>query len=321
MRPGPIGRRSQSRRASVIDGCAAFLVAVALVGGGMLGSCAPEADPTAAAREVGSVGLAVRLSQDVDLTRVDFEISGNGITPVSGRIDVANAAAIPSQFHGGLPAGNGYLVRLTATSTDGRITCVGSAGFDVVPGAATSVNVILQCRAAPPDAGTVVVVGGVNNCPSFTSIVVSPASVPLGGNIAVAAVAVDIDSGDTVSFAWIATAGSFANASAAQTTFACSDSGSQTLTVTVSDGRCSDGVDVGVACVPPRCGNGVIDSVEECDPPNGNTCDSSCQRIPICGDGITEKTEQCDPPNGTTCDANCKTISAGGTGEDGGSTG
>jgi hypothetical protein len=71
------------------------------------------------------------------------------------------------------------------------------------------------------------------------------------------------------------------------------------------------------ACAPPDdvgavCGNGIVEEGEQCEPPNGITCDESCQAItsepPVCGNGIVEEGEQCEPPNGTTCDESCQTI-------------
>lgn len=63
----------------------------------------------------------------------------------------------------------------------------------------------------------------------------------------------------------------------------------------------------GLEC-PPLCGNGVLDPEEDCDPPNGVTCDASCQRIPTCGDGIVDTAlgEQCDPPDGVSCNGSCQ---------------
>ncbi len=58
----------------------------------------------------------------------------------------------------------------------------------------------------------------------------------------------------------------------------------------------------------PTCGDGFVDPGEECDPPNGTTCDANCQRIPVCGDGFVDGSEECDPPNGTTCDESCQRI-------------
>jgi hypothetical protein len=77
----------------------------------------------------------------------------------------------------------------------------------------------------------------------------------------------------------------------------------------------------GNACVPQPnpdavCGNGIVEQGEQCDPPNGTTCDQSCQSITpvpvpaVCGNGIVEEGEECDPPDGTTCDESCQEISA-----------
>jgi len=63
---------------------------------------------------------------------------------------------------------------------------------------------------------------------------------------------------------------------------------------------------VGPAGAPSVCGNGVIQAGEECDPPNGITCDDNCARLPHCGDGILDPGEECDPPNGITCDGLCQ---------------
>jgi hypothetical protein len=62
------------------------------------------------------------------------------------------------------------------------------------------------------------------------------------------------------------------------------------------------------ACPVEKCGNGLVEAGEQCDPPNGTTCDSTCRRIAMCGNSIVEPGEQCDPPNGTTCDSTCKFI-------------
>lgn len=58
----------------------------------------------------------------------------------------------------------------------------------------------------------------------------------------------------------------------------------------------------------PVCGNGAVESGEDCEPPNTSTCDANCQTIAVCGNSIVEAGEQCDPPGTATCDANCQTI-------------
>ena len=68
---------------------------------------------------------------------------------------------------------------------------------------------------------------------------------------------------------------------------------------TVGD-LCLDGV-----CEPggSTCGDGDVDGIcgEQCDPPNGITCDDNCQVIAVCGDGVVEGGEQCDPPSAEIC--------------------
>lgn len=48
------------------------------------------------------------------------------------------------------------------------------------------------------------------------------------------------------------------------------------------DGGTPDGGDDGAFCpeVTAECGNGVVEPGESCDPPDGETCDDDCQRIP-----------------------------------------
>src|SRR5262249_23701270 len=61
----------------------------------------------------------------------------------------------------------------------------------------------------------------------------------------------------------------------------------------------------------PRCGNGIIDSGEQCDDgntTNGDGCENNCTR-PSCGNGIVDQGEECDDHNnvnGDGCEANCR---------------
>jgi hypothetical protein len=63
-------------------------------------------------------------------------------------------------------------------------------------------------------------------------------------------------------------------------------------------------------CGEATCGNHVVDPGEQCDPPDGMTCDATCHAVAAatCGDCVVGAGEQCDPPNGTTCDPMCQTI-------------
>jgi hypothetical protein len=162
---------------------------------------------------------------------------------------------------------------------------------------------------APKTTGSVGVTGTLNNCPTLTSYTAAPLAISTGGVITVGATASDLDAGDMLTFAWTATGGSFVAAGSASTGFNCTTPGAQTLTITVSDGHCTDSATIPVTCVALSCGNGHLDPGEQCDPPSvANHCDANCQTIPVCGNSVVEKGEQCDPPNGTTCSTACQGI-------------
>lgn len=63
----------------------------------------------------------------------------------------------------------------------------------------------------------------------------------------------------------------------------------------------------------PRCGNGIVEAAtgEQCEPPNGTSCNANCRSIqapgPSCGNNTIEPAagEECEPPNTSECDANC----------------
>jgi cysteine-rich repeat protein len=288
---------------------ALFLAAATLLAGAVGASCNSKRD-TASSHDVGSVSLALRLSSGVNVDKVDYKISGNGITPITGSVTVSDPGATVSILVNGIPAGTGYTVELSAVSTDGKTTCAGSAKFDVIAGKTTAVTVALQCRAGA-NTGSVSISGTFNNCPAVTSLSAAPLTVSVGGVIAVSAAGADLDAMDTVTFAWSATGGSFASATSASTSYTCSVGGKQTLTVKVSDGKCDDSGTVEVNCVALLCGNGTLDAGEECDDGNtraGDGCSDACTIEPICGNSKLERGEECDPPDGTTCDAACKKI-------------
>ncbi len=59
------------------------------------------------------------------------------------------------------------------------------------------------------------------------------------------------------------------------------------------------------------CGDGAVEPGEDCDPPNGTTCDSQCHAIPIvCGNGIVQPGETCEYPGTYLCQ-NCQLTTCG----------
>src|SRR4051812_8520512 len=109
------------------------------------GCSAADTSPTPAAVDepVGSVGLALQVA-GVTLNSVSYTIIGSAFNK-SGTIAVTNSTRI-SPVIGGIPAGNGYSISLTASDlTSSSISCAGSASFNVTAGATTATQVALQC--------------------------------------------------------------------------------------------------------------------------------------------------------------------------------
>jgi hypothetical protein len=141
----------------------------------------------------------------------------------------------------GLPAAVGDRVSMDAT-TGSAVHCKGTSNpFNIVAGQTNPVNVNLDCDSSRADGGTgSIVVTGVlvsgDNCPALSAWTLSPQSAAAnGGKIDVAVAASDADSGDTLSYAWSATAGTFVGTSLATTQYTCAAAGDQTLSVVISD--------------------------------------------------------------------------------------
>ncbi len=62
-------------------------------------------------------------------------------------------------------------------------------------------------------------------------------------------------------------------------------------------------------CVP-RCGNGVVDALEACDPDEDpDECLQDCTLLPgVCGDGVVFRDEDCEPPDTATCSPDCLAV-------------
>ena len=84
------------------------------------------------ASQIGSLGLNLNAAPGVTINAVTYSITGNGFTK-TGTIDVSGAPTISATI-GGIPAGKGYTITLTATSAEGNTTFTGSAKFDVTAG-------------------------------------------------------------------------------------------------------------------------------------------------------------------------------------------
>jgi hypothetical protein len=246
---------------------------------GILGlvSFACARPPSSHPGDIGDVVLALTLPGGGIVNAVSYTITGNGISPITGTIDVsAPGTTAPTTLVSGLAAGS-YSVAMMASSSDGQ-TCSGSAPFTVVAGQTALASVLLQCTRTNTR-GSVAITGRIDQCPLITSISATSLQAPLGGAINIGVVVSDLD-GDSVSYSWSASPsglGSF-GAQAANTTFTCLAVGNPQLSIAVTDGICGDSL---TNAIPIHCvgagstdggGNGGSDAGASCQPilNNGN---------------------------------------------------
>ena len=226
----------------------AILLGMAVTATTVVGCSSQSSKPGSSESEhIGDLGLELSLGGGISVSTVSYSITGPH--SYSGTINVADSSTL-SAVIGGILAGNGYVLTLTATSVDGTTTCAGtSAPFNVTARTTTAVAVHLQCN-RPRNFGSVLVNGQVNACPVIESVSASPAQ---GNTIAVASTASDTDNGPSaLSYAWTTSQGSLSSANTASTVLSCASAGTATLTLTVSDGdtgaNCPDVFTLTVTC-------------------------------------------------------------------------
>src|SRR5450631_239717 len=190
----------------------------------------------------GHIEVAFALPGGVIISSVAWKLlSSASVVLASGTVNTSDPKATPS-IDVSVPTGMNDTVTMTTTTNQG-VACSGtSSPFNVTSGAPVPVPVTITCGNVTTDGGTpgsIIITGTVvagDNCPVLSSWQTSPqATSSSGGQIDVLVAASDADTGDTLSFAWSATAGSFLAASSATTKYVCAAAGSQTLTVAISD--------------------------------------------------------------------------------------
>ena len=148
----------------------------------------------------GSIALGLKLSTGAEIATVSYRISGNGLIPLTGTIDVS-VFSMATTVVSAIPAGKGYLAELSAVSSDTKTTCAGQATFDIVAGQTAEAKVGLQCHGPGDGNGGVSVTGTFDNCPMLTSYMTDRTSAPVGGTVKLRAYGYDPD-GDPKTFAW-----------------------------------------------------------------------------------------------------------------------
>jgi hypothetical protein len=225
---------------------------------------------------VGKVGMQLTLPSGVQLDAVHWAITGpNGApTPVqAGTVDLHASEAIRFLV-GGVPAGSDFAVFFSGTSTDGNVTCVGSASFDVAARITTDVSVALGCTAREPDSGSAFVSASAYDCATVVSLTASPSEAILGGILTVSGSVTGPNTGG-LTYSWYASSGSFNPPNAAQTSFTCTAAGLATLLLTATDGPLPD-------ASPCNTALGSMTIQVQCDPASdaGATSDAALSTNP-----------------------------------------
>jgi len=234
------------------------VLAVAASGAGVL-SCSEGPSPEAAdSRDIGAVGLTLKLSDGATIDSVSYTITGPAGFAKTGSINVSNSQTI-SGVLSGIPAGAGYTISITATSTDGKTTCAGQASFAVSAHATAPVKVSLACRTASTN-GSVAVNGTLNLCPVIDGVSASPSEVIVGSSLELSAAAHDSDAGPAaLSYSWTTSSGTLDHANIPSPRFTCTAPGTATIGLNVGDGDatagCADTTTVNVRCSLPGSGN------------------------------------------------------------------
>jgi arylsulfatase B len=223
----------------------------------VLGATAPIAgcsDPNTqdGVEQAGSIGLSLTVAPGVTLSSVTYAITGNGFSK-TGSIDTSGAPAINGKI-GGIPAGKGYTIALTATSAEGNTTFTGSAKFDVTAGGTSAVTVRLTGTGKTGN-GSVAVNGTIGLSPVINEVTVTPQTVFVGSSIALAAAGSDPDAGPSpLSYYWATTGGVIDNPIGPNATLTSAAPGTFTITLTLSDGEGTDTATTTVTFVKPDTG-------------------------------------------------------------------
>ncbi|RYZ11384.1 MAG: kelch-like protein, partial [Myxococcaceae bacterium] len=181
--------------------------------------------------DAGSARFAVSVRQTLasNISRVTVTSSAPDIPSVT--MDLAPTHGVWGGVIGNIPAGPNRSFLARAFDASGTLRFEGSAsGIPISADQTTLVAITLQEIHPPPPFD--------NEAPLIDSLVASSTSVPAGGSLSLVATAHDPNPGDTLSYAWSATAGAFSSPSAASTSWTAPlSTGIQTLTFTVTDSR------------------------------------------------------------------------------------
>jgi len=226
--------RSHTRRSS----SARTFAAVVLSGSSLVGlSCSSK--PNREPRD-GKGELSINLEQapGARLAAVSYTLHGTKLTQ-SGNIDLGEASAAAATI-GSLPAESGYTLDLEALSEDDSSICSSSAAFEIGAGKTTSVSTYFGCG-GPEETGDELGSGAINACPVVDSLIAAPNQTSAGGTVMLVGAGSDSDGAPSaLRYTWTTSGGALSGASESTATLTSDSPGEFSVTLTVSDGECSD---------------------------------------------------------------------------------
>jgi arylsulfatase B len=224
---------------------------LALGGSETLAGC--SSDPIVDDGEsLGTVGVNLEVAPGVTLDVVTYAIAGNGFSK-TGSIDTSGAPTISATI-GGIPAGNGYTITLSAASVEEGTTFTGSASFDVTARGVTSVKIHLKGSGTTGN-GSVAVTGTLNVGPVIDELTATPLTVFVGSTVTLTGVGRDPDDGPApLSYYWSTTGGVIDDPIGPSSTLTSATPGTFTVKLTVSDGESTDAARTTITFVDPDAG-------------------------------------------------------------------
>lgn len=236
--------RGISRRSTGTHGRAAVM----LLGSSLVGQSCSSNPTDKAPQRPGELAIHLEAASGVRLTAVSYEIHGTDVMK-NGSLHV-NAGSAVSGTVGSLPQGRGYTLELEATSEDGSSPCSSTATFDIEQRKTTSVSIYLRCG-GPQRHGNVLANGTTNVCPVVDELTTTPRQTSVGNTVTLAASGSDADGAPSaLSYSWTTSGGTLSGATEPRVVLTSDRRGEFSVTLSVSDGDCSDSVTTDVTFGP-----------------------------------------------------------------------
>lgn len=203
--------------------------AAALVSTATLVGCSSQPNGSAQ-KDNGEVQVVAMGLTASDVTAVTVTVTGGPSGSGTTTFNLAkNSLGIWGGQITGLTAGSGYTFTMAATGSAGTVLYQGTASSVTITQNQTAQVLIAGEQATAPTPVA-------NAAPVIDSVIVSSATAAPGDVITLAATAHDPNAGDTLTYGWIATAGTFSAASASTTTWtAPAAAGTYPITLNVQD--------------------------------------------------------------------------------------